>query len=180
MTTAATKVDIQRLRIVPLPSAAAFDDFHCGEREIDRNLPKCCEWHACHRARAFCAYINGDPTLYGFYCLGQHAHEARAVEGFFERASDDTRSFVPFIYLNYLAVREGLRRQKIGTILLLNALERCAAVIRNIGAYGVALHALTDDAAALYDRYGFRSKSSGSAKYPLMVLPAQSILDLFP
>jgi len=58
-------------------------------------------------------------------------------------------------------------------------LERCALVIRNIGAYGVALHALTDDSAAFYDRYGFRAKSSERAKWPLMVLPARSILDLF-
>jgi hypothetical protein len=38
----------------------------------------------------------------------------------------------------------------------------------------------TDDAAAFYDHYGFRTKSPGSQKYPFMVLPAQSVLDLIP
>lgn len=180
MKTAAPALDITRLRIVTLPSAAAFAGFRSGEDEIDRNLPKCCEWHRCHRSRVYCAYLGDEPDLYRFYCLGLHAHDSKAVAGFFARSNDDVRSFVPFIYINYLAVREGWRRKKIGTVLLLNALERCAIVIRNIGAYGVALNALNDEAAALYDRYGFRAKSPGSQKAPLMVLPAQPVLDLFP
>jgi len=180
MTTAAQAPNLKQLRIVPLPSDSAFSNFRSGEEEIDRNLAKCCEWHSCHRSRVFCAYLPDDPVLYGFYCLGLHAHDAESIGGFFARASDDVRSFVPFIYLNYLAVLEGWRRKKIGTVLLLNALERCAIVMRNIGAYGVALNALNDDAAALYDRYGFRSKNEGRHKHPLMVLPAQSVLDLFP
>ncbi len=102
------------------------------------------------------------------------------MEGLFARATDDTRNYVPFIYLNYLAVREGWRRQKIGTVLLMNALERCAVVIRNIGAYGVALNALNDDSASFYDHYGFRTRSPGSHRFPLMVLPAQSVLELIP
>lgn len=179
MTTAAPKLDIQHLKIVPLRSSAAFDGFSCGEHEIDRNLSKCCEWHETHRARVFCAYINDEPTLYGFYCVGQHAHGAASVGSLFRRSSDDTRAYVPFIYLNYLAVRDGWRRQKIGTILLMNALERCAVVTRNIGSYGVALKALTDDAVAFYDHFKFRAVDD-SQKYPFMVLPAQSVLGLIP
>jgi GNAT superfamily N-acetyltransferase len=126
----------------------------------------------------YCAYLPDEPHMYGFYCLGLHAHDAKTIAGFFTSASDDARNFVPFIYISYLAVREGWRRQKIGTVLLLNALDRCAIVIKNIGAYGVALHALTSDSAALYDRYGFKAKNP-SEKTPLMVLPAQSVLDVF-
>jgi GNAT superfamily N-acetyltransferase len=180
MKTAAPALDITRLKIVPLPSDTAFSDFRSGEAEIDRNLPKCCEWQRTHRARVYCAYLADAPELYGFYCLGLHAHDSKSVAGFFTRSSDDVRNFVPFLYINYLAVRLGWRRQKIGTVLLLNALERCALVVRNIGAYGIALNALNDDAAALYDKYGFRAKNPGSHKTPLMVLPAQSVLDLFP
>ena len=180
MTTVAPALDVGRLRIVPLPSDTAFADFRSAEDEIDRNLGKCCEWQRCHRARVFCAYLADEPDMYGFYCLSMHAHESKAVEGFFTRSSDDVRGFVPFIYLNYLAVREGWRRRKIGTVLLLNALQKCSVVISTIGAYGIALNALTDDAIALYDRYGFKAPNPRRQKAPLMVLPAQSVLDLFP
>src|SRR5580658_9117115 len=103
MTTAAPAPDLTKLRIIPLPSSAAFSDFRSGEDEIDRNLEKCCEWHGSHRSRVYCAYLADDATLYGFYCVGLHAHESKFVEGFFIRARDDSRNFVPFIYINYLA-----------------------------------------------------------------------------
>ncbi len=61
---------------------------------------------------------------------------------------------------------------------MMSALEKCANTIRNIGVYGVALNALNDRSAGLYDRYGFR-EYGGKAKYPFMILPAQSVLDLF-
>lgn len=180
MTTAAPALDLRQLRIISLPSEHALDSFHSGEDEIDKNLVKCCEWQQCHRARVFCGYIGTDPDPYGFFCLGQHAHDSETMSRFFTRASDDVRSFVPFIYLNYLAVRTGFRRQKIGTMLLLNALERCAIAMRQIGAYGVALNALNEDAFRLYEKYGFRSQKPERQRHPLMVLPAQSIIDLFP
>ena len=172
-------LDIALLKIVPLPSDSAFAGFSSGERAIDRNLTQCCAWHKCYRSRVFCAYLASDPYLYGFYCLGLHAHRADAIDGFFERASDDVRNFVPFIYLNFLAVRQEWQRRKIGTMLLMNALEKCSGVIQRIGAYGVALNALNDVSAALYDKYGFKAKKP-MRRCPLMVLPAQSILDLFP
>jgi ribosomal protein S18 acetylase RimI-like enzyme len=180
MTIAVPALDLRQLRIIPLPSEHALDKFRSGEDEIDRYLGKCCEWQQCHRARVFCAYIGTDADPYGFFCLGQHAHDSKIMGGFFARASDDVRNFVPFIYLNYLAVRLGFRRQKIGTMLLLNALERCAIAMRQIGAYGVALNALTEGSFKLYEKYGFRSQNPERQRHPLMVLPAQSIIDLFP
>lgn len=179
MTTAGPVLDLKSLRFVPLPSASALAGFQCGEDEIDRNLPKCCQWEERHRARVFCAYLPSDPIPSGFYCLGLHAHDAKAVHGFFARASDDVRNYIPFIYLDYIGVRQELRRNGIGKLLMMHALERCAIVIRNVGSYGVALHALNDVAARLYERYGFRPVDE-KAKLPFMVLPAQSVLDLFP
>lgn len=126
MKTAAPALDIARLRIVPLPSEKALADFRCGEDAIDKQLPTCCEWQRTHRSRVYCAYLTDDPTPYGFYCLGLHAHDSKHVAGFFQRSSDDVRNFVPFIYINYLAVREGWRRRKIGTVLLMHALETCS------------------------------------------------------
>jgi GNAT superfamily N-acetyltransferase len=154
MTIAAPKPDITRLKISSIPSATALANFHSGEPEIDRNLDKCWPWQTCHKSRVYCAYLDGDVDPYGFYCLGLHAHESKYVDGF--------------------------RRNKIGTVLLMHALEKCARTIRDIGAYGVALSALSGEAADFYDHYGFRTKSPGSQKYPFMILPAQSVLDLIP
>ncbi len=114
----------------------------------------------------------------GYYCLGISAHESKYLDTSIVNASG-ARAFVPFIYLHYLGVQSEYQNKGIGTLLLLNALERCALTIKNIGIYGVALHALTTRSADLYDRYGFR-EHKGSPKYPFMILPAQSLIDIFP
>jgi len=178
MTAARPSVDLRNLRIEPLADPEALKDFDSGEREVDRHIPKCCEWHRRYRHRVFCAFLGTQSIAVGFYCLGISASESKYLSEEIIKTSEG-HAFVPFIYLNYLAVRLDYQQNGIGTILLLNALERCAHTVKNIGIYGVALHALTDLAAGLYDRYGFR-EYGGRTKYPFMVLPAQTLIDLFP
>ena len=170
-------LDIRSVRIVPLSDHGWLAGFRSGGAEIDRNIDRCCERHVAYRARTFCAVVDGQQGASGFYTFGVSAHDSKYLDE--ELVKDNEgRSFVPFIYLNYLAVREQLQNQKIGTLLLEHALSRCAQVVREVGGiYGVALHALTDRAAGLYDRYGFREYGRRS-RYPFMILPAKSLIDL--
>lgn len=177
MTTVPQSIDFNNLRIEPLDDNEALRDFDSGENEVDRHIAKCCDWHKKYRHRTFCAFLSDKKIAVGFYCLGISAAESKYLDDRIVRASNG-HAYVPFIYLNYLAVRSEYQGKKIGTILLLNALDRCAHAIKNIGIYGVALHALSDRTAGLYDRYGFR-EYGGRSKFPFMVLPAQSLIDLF-
>ncbi len=86
--------------------------------------------------------------------------------------------FDPFVYVDYLAVRVEYQRRQLGTYLLMDALRRCRSIVQNMGCLGVALHSLTPEATAWYKRFGFRERQKGSAQFPLMDLPAQSLLDL--
>lgn len=176
MTTALPPLALHTIKIEPFTNSSALDHFHCGERDIDRSLNKCRDWQSKNRVRMFCAMTDGCDRAYGFYCLGVSATETRHLDGDIVRGSED-RSFVPFIYLNYLAVEKDHQRQRLGELMLLNALERCEVVGRNVGVYGVALHALNDHSAGLYDRYGFRAY--GNRDLPFMVLPIKSVFDLF-
>jgi ribosomal protein S18 acetylase RimI-like enzyme len=119
----------------------------------------------------------GVPQAYGFYCLGVITQNPKGMDADIVRASDG-RDFVPFIYLHYIAVRQEFQGQKLGTMLLGNMLERSAEVVRAVGIFGIALNALTERASRLYFRYGFRQRDE--RKYPLMVLPSKSLLDLIP
>lgn len=173
--TIAPPIDIRKLKFSPLSDPVALKDFQCGEREIDRNIQKCCEWDAQHRAKTFCAHIDGIPEAYGFYCLGVSASDAKNFGEDVNR-TNDRRTFVPLIYLYYLAVKDQFQNQKIGTMLLGNMLSRCGHVVRNVGVYGIALNALTERALKLYEGYGFRQFNE--TKYPLMILPTQSLIEL--
>jgi GNAT superfamily N-acetyltransferase len=160
-----------------LPDRSWLAGFDSGEVEIDRNIDRCCERHVAYRSRTFCAVIEGQSEACGFYTFGVSAHDSKYLDEDIVRASDG-RPFVPFVYLNYLAVRKPWQNQKIGTLLLGHALTRCGQVVREVGGiYGVALHALTHRAAGLYDRYGFR-EYGGRSQFPFMILPAKSLIDL--
>lgn len=170
-------VDASNIRIAPLRDASMLKGFSSGEREVDRNIEKCCGWHEKYRNRIFCASIKERDSVVGFYCIGVSATESKYIDVSILR-SDETFKFLPFVYINYIAVHCEYQNNKIGTCLLLNALEKCAWTVRNVGIYGVALHAISDRAAGLYDRYGFQEVSKGM-KCPFMILPARSVLELF-
>lgn len=177
MTTAPQPVDLKNLRIHPLSDSGQLEGFDSGEPEVDRYISKCCDWHVRYRKRTFCAFLADDQVAVGYYCLGISATDSKYLDEEITR-SHDAFGYVPFIYLTYIAVRSGYQNNGIGTILLMNALERAANTIRDIGIFGVALNALNDRSAGLYDRYGFREYGKRK-NYPFMVLPAQSVLDLF-
>lgn len=90
---------------------------------------------------------------------------------------NEYRAFVPFIYLDYLAVRLDFQNQKIGTVLLANALSRCGRFVRSVGVFGIGLHAITERVASLYERYGFRPYDE-TKRIPFMILPVRTLIDL--
>lgn len=177
MTTVNQSFDLKSLKILPLADANVLSEFDCGEREIDRNIPKCCERHQKFRNRVFCAFHGDEKQAVGFYCLGIHAHSRDRLPESLVKKAGDYAAFLPFIYLHYLAVTKDMQKNGIGTILLLNAMERSLPTVKNIGIFGIALNALNTTAGDLYYKYGFREYGD-RAKYPLMVLPAQALIDL--
>lgn len=172
------QVDLKQLTISPLADALCLSDFDSGAREVDRHIAECCYWHVKYRRRVFCAFLPGENKAVGFYCLSISASETKNFSQKFLHYFEG-RSYIPFIYIDYLGVIKDLQEKGIGTILLLNAIQRCSHTIKNIGVFGIALNAINERAAGLYDRYGF-CEYGGRKNYPFMVLPAQSVLDLFP
>lgn len=176
MTTARQTLDLQRVRISLLSDPSILAQFECGELEIDRHVKDCCAWHDIHRARVFVA-ADGSPVAAGFYCLSISASDAKNFNAEVQRAAG-SRAFIPFIYLNYLAVRSDIQNQGLGKLLLIHALRRCEEIAQRVGFYGVSLHALTTRAADLYHKYGFRAHDERMAK-PFMILPTRALLELF-
>jgi ribosomal protein S18 acetylase RimI-like enzyme len=119
------------------------------------------------------------PEAYGFYCLGITASDSKELGQEFGAEiaeANDYRQYIPFVYVHYIAVRQEFQNQRIGTMLLGNMMQRCGHIVRNVGVLGIALHALTTRALKLYEGYGFRQFNE--LRYPLMVLPTQSLIDL--
>ena len=175
MTTARRALNLDKVRIVPLPDRGALDEFHCGDPSIDRWASTCWHLNETHRARTFCAMEDGNHAAIGFYSLSMTGISAK---GFGSGADLFTRDgYIPFIYLDYIAVRSECQDQKMGTGLMISALRRCANVVRNVAIYGVALNSLNDRTTAFYARLNFGIRDRPGMQHPLMVLPVMTLLD---
>ncbi len=178
MPSARPLLDIRDVNICSVTATAGFSKFVCGISEIDEwSRTKAADRDRRNRSRVFCAVIDGDPSVLGFYSLSLRASDPKHVAAEIVRDYNEA-GFVPLVYIDYLAVQRELQGQKLGTLLLMDALRRCREILRNTGCAGVALNALTPQATTWYERFGFRQRQKGVTQFPLMVLPAQSLLDL--
>jgi ribosomal protein S18 acetylase RimI-like enzyme len=82
----------------------------------------------------------------------------------------------PAIYIGTLAVLQRYQGSGLGTILLMNALQRSYYVSQNVAVFGVALRSLNEKTTKLYQKYGFGLREE--TKTPLMVLPIWSLNEL--
>jgi len=177
MTTVRRNVDLSKIQFTALPNDKVLDRFRCGERQIDDWAEKCADLDRQPRARVFCAMGEEEPLAHGFYSLSMTGVSAK---GFDERGAEHfTHSgFIPFIYIDYIAVREESKGNGIGTGLMVDALRRCTAVARNVALFGVALNSLNAKTTAYYRSLRFGEKSQPNMQYPLMVLPVWTLFDL--
>ncbi len=119
---------------------------------------------------------DGDPLARGFYSLSVIGEKSKALIP--EVVEHHNQSgFVPFIYIDFLAVERQFQNKQLGTLLISHALERAAYVAQNVGVYGIALHSLNERTTALYHRYGFRSKTK-NPQHQFMAMPARTLFDL--
>jgi GNAT superfamily N-acetyltransferase len=79
---------------------------------------------------------------------------------------------VPFLLIGRLAVDAAYQGRGLGAALLRDALARCLVSSETIGARAVVTHAIDDEAAAFYRRYGFLLSPLGDR---LMLLPLEKV-----
>lgn len=79
---------------------------------------------------------------------------------------------VPLLLIGRLAVDAEYRGRGLGSALLADALRRCLAASGIAGARGIVAHAIDDNAASFYERYGFVRCSLGDRT---MLLPIETL-----
>jgi ribosomal protein S18 acetylase RimI-like enzyme len=169
--------DLRALQIRQIDSRECVKGFGCGVVEIDKWVrDKCWKFHDRHRARTFCAFGQGNVSALGFYTLSFTSENAKKVLEGRDQERYSATNIVPLIYLDYIAVQSNCQNNGIGTVLLVDAIQRVYGVSTNVPIFGLALRSLNDDTTKLYRKYGFVPKESGP--HPLMVLPIWSIEDL--
>jgi hypothetical protein len=175
MTAASPSLDLRSITISPLRDEFDISRFCCGESTLDKFIcKKAKKYHSQNRVKVFCAHPRDGRTVYGIYTLTMKLEETNKLLQDESQGILDTH--FPAIYIGTLAVARHLQSNKLGTILLMNALRRAHFISQNVAVFGVALRSLNPKTTKFYERHGFGFRDDGMT--PLMVLPVWSLNDL--
>lgn len=116
-------------------------------------------------------YVVGEGAqVVGYYCLASGALASIDAPGPLRRNMPDP---IPMAILGRLAIDRQWQGKGLGTALLQDAVLRATQAAHIMGVRGLLVHAISDDAKAFYEHYGF----TASPAYPMtLVLSLKGVL----
>jgi predicted N-acetyltransferase YhbS len=150
-----------RFRAVePLGSRHRVDRFECGREQLDRWLRAYAgQGQRRDTARTFVVCRQGGTDVVGYYTLV--ASQVEQTEATDDVQSGTSKHFpIPACLIARLAVDHSEQGAGLGRSLLLDALRRSERASRSVAMRAVLAHALDENAAAFYARFGFKPASA--------------------
>ena len=148
------KEETTRLRLEPLGPAHDRAAFSCGVEALDNYLRKQAGQDIKKRAAVAFVLTPDGKTVAGYYTLSQYAVQLDAIPD--EIAAKLPKyPFVPATLIGRLAVSSQFRGQRLGELLLMDALNRCLSGSKQVASAVVIVDTKDDSAAAFYKKYGF-------------------------
>src|SRR5205807_5246280 len=136
--------------IEPLDKRHRRDDFDCGEESLNQFLKLYARQNArSDLSKTFVAVRQGKTEVLGYYTLSSGSISFDVTHEKMPRYP------IPVAHLGRLAVDKRMQGQKLGELLLIDALERVVLASAGIGIYAIELYALSDSAKQFYLKYGF-------------------------
>jgi GNAT superfamily N-acetyltransferase len=131
-------------------------EFSCGEAVLDAYLKKYAgQNERLNVARHYVAVRAESPIVLGYYSLSAGSVEWEILPA--EAGKKLPKYPVPVAHLGRLAVDRTAQGQRLGELLLLDALSRVVRLTEQIGIQAVEVVAATASAKRFYDKYGFLS-----------------------
>jgi GNAT superfamily N-acetyltransferase len=104
-----------------------------------------------------------DVRVVGYYCLSSGGLDLAHAPGPIRRNMPDP---IPMAVLGRLAIDQEWQGKGLGAALLLDAVLRTGQAAAILGIRGILVHAVSDDAKAFYEHYGF----AASPKNPMTLV----------
>ncbi|MER9288864.1 GNAT family N-acetyltransferase [Mesorhizobium sp. M0510] len=146
----------------PLAENHDLDLFRSGTESLDQWL----------RLRARANQVSGasrtyvvaeDARVVGYSCLSSGGLDLAQAPGAIRRNMPDP---IPMVVLGRLAVDAGWQGKGLGAALLQDAVLRAGRAAAILGIRGIFVHAISDEAKAFYEHYGF----AASPKNPMTLV----------
>jgi ribosomal protein S18 acetylase RimI-like enzyme len=140
-------------QIVPLDRSHQRDAFDCGEPSLNDYLCRYARQNdAKGVSRTFVLLEEGSPIILGYYTLSAGSVAFTTLPDDYSRLP---KYPVPTAHIGRLAVDRTRQGQRLGELLLVDALKRIRQTSRQIGIHAVTVHALHEKAKAFYEKFGF-------------------------
>jgi len=147
------------LTTAPAPITEQHDvsQFDCGRPPLNDWLKQRALRNESRASRCFVA-CNGQ-TVIGFYCLAAGSVRPSEVPSGLKR---NMPPIIPVLIIGRMAVDTAYQGKKLGAALMSDALKRCVAVSKEIGAAAVLVHAVDQNVIPFYAQYGFQPFPEGN------------------
>jgi GNAT superfamily N-acetyltransferase len=155
--------------------------FASGEESLDRFLHQ-----NAHQASAkglsktYVALDESDETqILGYYTITTTHIEAGELPEALIRKLNLPKSMLPASLVARLAVSERIQGRGIGSLMLMDAMARCARVASEIGGVAIIVDALQDSVAPFYEALGFTRFDDKSLKLFILMATVREMLGIF-
>lgn len=133
-----------------------LSDFACGVASLDDWLKRRARPNQISGASRTYVVANG-ANVVGYYCLASGALALNEAPGKLKRNMPDP---IPMSILGRLAVDRSWQGKGLGVALLQDAVIRTSEAAGILGIRGLLVHAISEEAKAFYERYGFTASTS--------------------
>ncbi|MDM9626539.1 GNAT family N-acetyltransferase [Rhizobium sp. S152] len=149
-----------------------LSQFHSGVDSLDDWLLRRARSNQISGASRTYVLCSGQQVV-GYYSLSSGGLAASAAPGSLRRNMPDP---IPMAILGRLAIDLSWQGKGLGSALLQDAVLRTAQAAHILGIRGILVHALSEDARAFYERYGF----IGSPLNPMTLVMSLKLAPTFP
>jgi GNAT superfamily N-acetyltransferase len=148
--------------------------FSCGKEPLDRFLHESAHQAvAKNLSKTYVAVDESDETvILGYYTVTTCRIEAGELPSEMTKALRLPKHELPASLVARLAVAENIKGQGIGSLMLMDAITRCARVASEIGGVAIVVEALEESVVPFYERVGFRRFEPESLK---MFIPMATV-----
>jgi predicted N-acetyltransferase YhbS len=164
----------ERALAAPSPLAAEheLEEFNCGTPPLDEWLKRRARQNEASGASRTYVIAEGRRVV-GYYGLaaGSVLHEVAT-----SRVRRNMPDPVPVALLGRLAVDRQWQGRGLGAALLRDAVLRVVGAAGTIGVRALLVHAISADAKAFYERWGFRSSTTDPMTLMITIEEAQKML----
>ena len=160
----------------PLSPSHKKKDFSCGKKPLDDYFQRQAKQDVKRKLAACFVLADEDNNVKGYYTLSSTSVNRELLPETIIKKLPPTYHNLPATLLGRLAIDNNYKGQKLGELLLVEALKRCHDISQNgIGSMAIIVDPIDDDSIGFYRKYGFILLSDSGK----MFIPMQTVSELF-